>query len=336
MTTVSGSRHVGALSSPTEPPPAVTHSKPDDREAPTYDAHRDGLLAAFARSSGTGDSCSADLRPTLRYEPYTAGGALFLRREEEASAVGVDDVRQGSLNDCYFMAVVAGMASSPQGRERIMHMMTPLPNGHVRVAFATGRSVDVDPRQLANGGAHFGKGGDDERSALEGPIEQWPAVLEAAYAKWTAENGFDDLPSQEADSTKRRTFEQYAQAGLIREDDPRLLERGYAAIGNCGVPERAMNDLLGNAAALPKDASEKLTTASAAEKIKRAFSAGDVIVIETGSSPGVGLRADHAYTLTSVDGERVHMRDPITGYDNIVTFGEIAGFAKRITSASVH
>lgn len=89
------------------------------------------------------------------------------------------DVNQGALGDCYLMAAMSSLASTPEGRRKLQEMIHDNGDGTYTVTFGDGSSETVDgdlfmgrDRQ-SPAFAGFGAGG----AAL------WPMILEKAYAQ---------------------------------------------------------------------------------------------------------------------------------------------------------
>ncbi len=99
-------------------------------------------------------------------------GQLFV------DGISVNDVRQGDLGDCFFVASLAALAWAQP--ERIARAITPRPDGLFDVAlFSKGRRVTVTvdtvfPR----------RSGAPAYVSPTSPGELWGMVLEKAYARW--------------------------------------------------------------------------------------------------------------------------------------------------------
>lgn len=86
------------------------------------------------------------------------------------------DVTQGAVGDCYLDSSLAGLANSPQGRQRLRQLVTAHDDGTYTVRFADGRRVGVD------GDLYVTDGDDATYSEItKGSI--WVGVVEKAYAQ---------------------------------------------------------------------------------------------------------------------------------------------------------
>lgn len=84
------------------------------------------------------------------------------------------DVEQGALGDCWFMAALASIADTPHGRKMLMDMIHDNGDGTFTVTFADGstETVDADLYVFNTGDLAYSRGG---------PL--WPHILEKAYAQ---------------------------------------------------------------------------------------------------------------------------------------------------------
>ncbi|MFC3995320.1 C2 family cysteine protease [Nocardiopsis sediminis] len=100
----------------------------------------------------------------------------------EDGEISAEDVHQGALGDCWWVAGLA--ATAEQNPEVIRDMIRENPNGTYTVIFGNGQSVTVTPDLVLkeDGGVLFAKPQDDVL---------WPAILEKAYAQ--REGGFGDI-----------------------------------------------------------------------------------------------------------------------------------------------
>ncbi|MBM4398293.1 MAG: hypothetical protein FJ087_21715 [Deltaproteobacteria bacterium] len=106
-------------------------------------------------------------------------GKPFVREEDDKGDIDMDDVSQGRLGDCYFVAALAAVAG--RNPEAIRSMITDHGNGTYTVRFKEGGAVLVDnqlPLQGPDNPAYADLGDRD----ADGP-ELWVALVEKAWAK---------------------------------------------------------------------------------------------------------------------------------------------------------
>jgi hypothetical protein len=105
----------------------------------------------------------------------------------------LEDIDQGSLGDCWFMASMGALAHTEEGRERIKNMIKMNPNGTYSVTFPDGEVVDVTPFFPVD------EDGDLTYARPNGhPPVIWPLLLEKAYAQYLGTYGdlHEDAPSK--------------------------------------------------------------------------------------------------------------------------------------------
>ncbi|PKL76407.1 MAG: hypothetical protein CVV27_10460 [Candidatus Melainabacteria bacterium HGW-Melainabacteria-1] len=98
-------------------------------------------------------------------------------------AKGIDSIRpdhiqQGELGDCYFLAAVASLASTPQGKQQIYNMIKEVGQGMVTVHFPGQLPITLDKPTT----------GELSMYANSGRDGLWLSVLEKAYAKLRNDN----------------------------------------------------------------------------------------------------------------------------------------------------
>lgn len=306
----SGGRRDAASFSGAERPPerGGAGSRPPPRELPEVhprvEPAYDAALRAFALRAGrSGGPASAPTEEEDACHPDRAipfdrfprdripSGPLFAQRPLEMNAVAMSDVKQGGLNDCYFLASVAALANHERGRELVRGMIEPLGGlpERFKVKFAQA-TVEVTLEDVPVGHVHPG-GGADEASLLDAARpELWPIVLERAYAKLHADG--DAL--------------------------------GYTAIGNCGDAYDAMKALTGSAmlARGPRGPGSGLAGVDLVSKLRAWTRAQQPVVVNTiarsvdaAALDVHGVSGSHSYTVLGVttlaDGrERIALRDP--------------------------
>lgn len=98
----------------------------------------------------------------------------------------LDDINQGAIGDCWWMASMGALAQTEEGRNQLQSMITENPNGTYTVRFPDGERVTVTPFfpvKKAGNTAYAQPGGD--------PPVIWPLVLEKAMAEKAG--GYGDL-----------------------------------------------------------------------------------------------------------------------------------------------
>jgi hypothetical protein len=145
----------------------------------------------------------------------------------------LDDVRQGNLNNCFFLAPLAAIADTPDGPAFIRRILQDAGLGKYRVSFHDVEAEDEDEREDVivdnwfptdtEGAFLYSPAGEDPEEA---DFPTWSAIFEKAYAAW----GDDEEAANQEEGDD--------QEG--EEDD----ERGYAGSEN-GVAAVALANLLG-------------------------------------------------------------------------------------------
>ena len=266
----------------------------------------DAWISTTSRQNGkiksTGDGylvieIKRDGRPAPKstsHDYKTMKGVAFIRGEGDAHEVDVNDVSQGGLGDCYFMAGIASVAKTDP--QRIRDMIQENEDGTFTVYlwkhdyqweeeekdedgffFPTVRAtkIVVDGKFPAGYGtspsyADFGDSKEVDGKELH---ELWPMILEKAYAKHKGSFG--------------------------------KIEGGWASTpisffsGNDAVVDHDPTEL----------AEEKLTKVLA-EAVKKGFPT-TMGVPAGGGNPSLNVYANHYYIFVGLDEEgRVQLRNP--------------------------
>jgi len=90
--------------------------------------------------------------------------------------IAVTDVLQGSVGDCWFACVIAGLANTEAGRATIARMIHDNGDGTFTVTFPSGQVVTVD------GEVYTGPDGKPIASRIPPSGNYWYLILEKAYA----------------------------------------------------------------------------------------------------------------------------------------------------------
>jgi hypothetical protein len=233
----------------------------------------------------TGKDVNGEEFSGLHYD--RVGGDVFI------GGASPDDVAQGRLGDCYFLASLAAVAKNhPELIKRAIHENK---DGTFTVTFKEkGRSVpitvDADFPAGSRGGQVFGRGLDVD---ARGP-ELWPAIFEKAFAQW--KGGYQNLN----------------QGGYADDVLPTLTGKGTIRKSLAGSPDKLWETL--NAAA---KAGEPIVTGTpSAAELKR----------RTGQADMAGLLDDHDYAILGCreqNGYRlVELYTPLAPGDCGVTGGQ--------------
>jgi YD repeat-containing protein len=114
-----------------------------------------------------------------------AGGKnLWGKNSEPLDSIHPEAIDQESLGDCYFVAPVAGMANTPEGKQQIKDMIEDNGDGTYRVTFPgdPDHPVTVDePTQ-----AELARGSKPGKDGI------WVAVLEKAYGKYQSKHSEEE------------------------------------------------------------------------------------------------------------------------------------------------
>lgn len=109
---------------------------------------------------------------------YSMVGYYGTSKNQELFPKGVesirqDNVQQGELGDCYFLAAVAALARTPQGKIQIHNMIQELPGQRYQVTFPGKDPVVIDAPTPGESSMYAGAGQDG----------LWLPVLEKAYGQ---------------------------------------------------------------------------------------------------------------------------------------------------------
>jgi uncharacterized protein YukE len=211
------------------------------------------------------------------------------------------DVRQGNLNNCFFPAAIAAIASTSGGRALLRSMITENSDGTYTVHFPDGEDIRVD-RDLYWSGDHAAYGSADG--------EAWFAILEKAYAEKMG--GYDVLDKGGTADTVFTNFGMNGQSEGIGTLDDDALTQLLSDAHNDGRPITA-------SAQLYKVGTGHENSFKYADGGRHAFSISDITV--SGGQTYITMRnpwgADT--TLTNSFDSSHHAADVVTAQDGVFT-----------------
>jgi hypothetical protein len=120
----------------------------------------------------------------------------------------LDDIKQGSLGDCYLITALGALATTPGGRKSLRDMVSPGGEANsykvtftefVRDLPGTKKSVVVDTWIPSRGGMfHYALKGKPINEASLKTTPLWPVIIEKAYASWQGDlvpgkQGYDGI-----------------------------------------------------------------------------------------------------------------------------------------------
>jgi hypothetical protein len=146
----------------------------------------------------------------------------------------LEDIDQGSLADCWFMASMGALAHTEEGRERIKNMIKMNPNGTYSVTFPDGEVVDVTPFFPVDGD------GDLTYARPNGhPPVIWPLLLEKAYAQYLGTYGHldQDAPSKGLEDLTGVDSEWHEPGDMSLDDLRNRLEEGAVIVSTPDADE---------------------------------------------------------------------------------------------------
>lgn len=128
-------------------------------------------LERFLELSGQGDSrvteamgrfTMASYPPAIHPETFPKG----------IDSIRPDNITQGEIGDCYFLAAVASLANTPQGKRQIQNMIKELGDGRVTVTFPGKQPITLHKPTQSELSLYSNSGSDG----------MWLSILEKAYA----------------------------------------------------------------------------------------------------------------------------------------------------------
>jgi len=155
-------------------PKATPAEAPKPSRQPEDGARPDPLKDPKAQP----DAKTEHLYGTLDPSYSKIKGKPFIKEEDDSDEVAMDDVAQGRLGDCYFVASLAAIAG--KNPDAIRKMIKNNGDGTYTVTFHEGGAVVVDDQFPAKDGNPVYAGAGDKDS--DG-VELWVMLIEKAWAK---------------------------------------------------------------------------------------------------------------------------------------------------------
>ncbi len=185
--------------------------------------------------------CEAPGSKAERCEPGTREPTvLFKKQKSDGDGISIDDVRQWRIGDCWLLAPLGALALTPQGRQTIRDMIKENRDAHGNVLSYTVTFHDGDklvakkvwPGDLPRGAL-------DVSRDVGNRAEIWPAVIEAAYARWrgnyAALHGGRPSVALEALTGRAATVLDPAKGGIVKLVSDAFAEGRPALVSTHGM-----------------------------------------------------------------------------------------------------
>ena len=185
--------------------------------------------------------------------------SLYLTETGDSSTISVNDIHQGGIGDCFFLASTGALAQFRP--DRISQMIHANADG----SFTVDLYVDSNAQPVGFTTSTF---------------SPHPVTVTASFASNSANDGSWDIVGGQKEIWVQVLEKAFAQ-----------LYGGYAGIQNGGNPVIATETLTGQPGLFLSPGT--LTAASLAQNI----ASGDLVTFDTGSPSGFGLVANHSYFL---------------------------------------
>ncbi len=250
---------------------------PDDAtsRARAVRAAADAPYQAFVSSGLPADACrdfgASDHDYDACVRDAVPNAMLFQKEGADADAVDPRDVRQGGLGDCHFLAPLAALAGTPEGRAAL-------------------RAAVVENRNH------------------KGDVVSWTVMLHAPETHWFGKTTFRDVPITV--SAPFAVGHARVRPGssevwpLVFEKAYAQYAGGYNRIGRGGVPGVAMALLTGReATSVSLDWPHRWLRPYGADELRTDLAKGKMVVLssraEIAGSPG--LIGGHAYFAMGIE-----------------------------------
>lgn len=142
----------------------------DDEFGDENDGITQADLRAFVQQN---DQTATNISNLVQYGSNTIARTNRTPFPNGVNSVRPDNIRQGLIGDCYFLAAVASEARTPAGRQRLHDMIHDNGNGTYNVTFPGRDAVTVDAPTDAELATY----------SSAGPDGTWLAILEKGYAQ---------------------------------------------------------------------------------------------------------------------------------------------------------
>jgi len=139
-------------------------------------------------------------------------GAPFIQGAKDTTDIQANDVSQGQLGDCYFIASLAALAHT--NPELIRNRIKDNGDGTYTVSFNEGGDVIVDGKFPTKGGdvQFAGKGDEDEKKGSE----LWVMLVEKAWAK--IKGGYELIRGSKVRMTSTDAMESFAGGDTLSKN----------------------------------------------------------------------------------------------------------------------
>lgn len=232
----------------------------------TQRALADARLNVFV--AGSGVPASPDCKNFDAHHDFVAcgtesidGAVLFRKESRDVDEIDVKDVQQKDIGDCYMMASLAALASTPGGRAHIKGMIREGKNENGEPTytvtfqkpeshwFGLGKTTFSEVRITVDASYVFGHATPRKEGAFQ---EVWPVVVEKAFARYCGSYGaihnggsgalaLEVLTGKEARQTRLSIFSHYGESQLqadLASGKPVVLQT-RSGIGGDGGPTAA-------------------------------------------------------------------------------------------------
>lgn len=137
---------------------------------------REDIKAFVTAPNGT--DAVGDIQSRFSMTTWSAQAVNTTLFPKGIESIRPDNMEQGELGDCYFLAAVGSLAATERGKQMIMNMIKELPNGQYEVTFPGDKPLVIHAPTESERSMYTNVGQDGF----------WLSVLEKAYA--AKRNGF--------------------------------------------------------------------------------------------------------------------------------------------------
>lgn len=132
-----------------------------------------GDLSRFLDLAGQNDSRVDSTLGRFSVVSWTARESAQPLFAQGLDSIRPDQIQQGELGDCYFLAAVASLANTPSGKKQIHDMIKPLANDRYQISFPGRAPITINAPTLGERALYSNAGQDGA----------WLSVLEKGYAE---------------------------------------------------------------------------------------------------------------------------------------------------------